>query len=178
MPKAPTARTLFIESMKREGKYEEWRRRYKDAKKDVAPDQAGLAITCGQIHRRWTADFQSLRKWDKLKASNTQAGVTANASHLTTTCSQWPRVSACGSACRLVNTTGVDSILSLIDQSLQIVLRLLQILELLVQARMFEPVAAHRLTLKMGTFRTPGHRLPRKRILFPTSCLLAGGKLL
>ena len=31
--------------MKREGKYEEWRRRYKDAKKDVTPDQVGLAIT-------------------------------------------------------------------------------------------------------------------------------------
>ena len=45
MPKSPTARTLFIERMKREGKYEEWRRRYKEAKKDVAPDQVGLAIT-------------------------------------------------------------------------------------------------------------------------------------
>lgn len=31
--------------MKGEGKYEEWRRRYKDAKKDVTPDQVGLAIT-------------------------------------------------------------------------------------------------------------------------------------
>ncbi len=38
MPKAPTARTLFIERMKREGKYEEWRRRYKEAKKDVTPE--------------------------------------------------------------------------------------------------------------------------------------------
>ena len=38
MPKSPTARTLFIERMKREGKYEEWRRRYKDAKKDVTPE--------------------------------------------------------------------------------------------------------------------------------------------
>ena len=38
MPKSPTARTLFIERMKREGKYEEWRRRYKEAKKDVAPE--------------------------------------------------------------------------------------------------------------------------------------------
>ena len=38
MPKAPTARTLFIERMRREGKYEEWRRRYKEAKKDVTPE--------------------------------------------------------------------------------------------------------------------------------------------
>jgi hypothetical protein len=45
MKRSPTARTLFIERMKREGKYEEWRRRYKEAKKDVTPDQAGLAIT-------------------------------------------------------------------------------------------------------------------------------------
>ena len=34
MPKAPTARTLFIERMKREGRGAEWRRRYKEAKKD------------------------------------------------------------------------------------------------------------------------------------------------
>jgi hypothetical protein len=45
MKRSPTARSLFIERMKREGKYEEWRRRYKEAKKDVAPDQVGLAIT-------------------------------------------------------------------------------------------------------------------------------------
>jgi hypothetical protein len=38
MKRSPTARSLFIERMKREGKYEEWRRRYKDAKKDVAPE--------------------------------------------------------------------------------------------------------------------------------------------
>ena len=47
MPKAPTARTLFIERMKREGKYEEWRRRYKEAKKDVAQSSmwTGLLVT-------------------------------------------------------------------------------------------------------------------------------------
>jgi len=38
MKRSPTARSLFIERMKREGKYEEWRRRYEDAKKDVAPE--------------------------------------------------------------------------------------------------------------------------------------------
>ena len=38
MKRSPTARSLFIERMKREGKYKEWRRRYKDAKKDVAPE--------------------------------------------------------------------------------------------------------------------------------------------
>jgi len=37
MKRSPTARSLFIERMKREGKYEEWRRRYKEAKKDVTP---------------------------------------------------------------------------------------------------------------------------------------------
>ena len=38
MKRSPTARSLFIERMKREGKYEEWRRRYKEAKKDVTPE--------------------------------------------------------------------------------------------------------------------------------------------
>jgi hypothetical protein len=37
MKRSPTARSLFIDRMKREGKYEEWRRRYKEAKKDVTP---------------------------------------------------------------------------------------------------------------------------------------------
>ena len=49
MPKAPTARTLFIERMKREGKYEEWRRRYKEAKKDVTPI----------VHVDWVACYQA-----------------------------------------------------------------------------------------------------------------------
>jgi hypothetical protein len=35
MPKAPTARTLFINRMRREGRHSEWLRRYKEAKKDL-----------------------------------------------------------------------------------------------------------------------------------------------
>ena len=47
MKRSPTARSLFIERLKREGKYEEWRRRYKKAKKDVTPSSVwtGLLVT-------------------------------------------------------------------------------------------------------------------------------------
>ena len=43
MKRSPTARSLFIERMKREGKHGEWRRRYKEAKKDVSPEEWKIA---------------------------------------------------------------------------------------------------------------------------------------